>query len=803
MKQKKIVRKLHRDNRGSGLVMVLVMVAFLAILAAVMMFAAYDGYRMRLEDKQGKNNFYTAETVLDEINVGLQDEVSAALSKAYQDVMANYSLYETPARRSEKFYQIYYAELQSRLQKDSLHTSVYDPQKLRSYLSPEICGDGDGTTPADGSRAHFGTYGAIVESVYDSTDPSNPDDGIYTLALKSDGIVLKDLKVSYVNKQGYVSIITTDIRIALPRINFSQSATFPDLNKFCLIADNGLYAGNTRAGGSINVYGNVYAKSMELGKQTVGGRTFLESSAISFINATGSDTDVPLVVSKEDVQVHNGKISTQEATFWSKNIVLDSAEASLDGETYAKNDLKLQGLGSDLSLKGSYTGFGTSDSTKDDSSAILVNGRESSLDLSGLKSLNIGGHSFVSTASAALKKNEINGQASGLVADDYEPNDILMGESVAVKSNQLVYLVPPEVLGCRKLDDGTIGESVYNSNPMTIEQYQEIKSHPNKYVLLDGNRQVAALGYRKISDYMNQQTVAGGGAEYLPNVIVKQTNAGSLVYCFMQFKDEEAANQYFRDYYGVNSSEVEKYTKIYADAIKMPDTSDATLYLHLAGNVLTYENSDAQPKVTNATDSQGERKKIKELGQIRNETFQALTTKMVGDMSQISVEEQSKTVFNNVVNRDALTKMVDTYRENATLDHVILETEDTSKAVLLCKGNYTIDNTTPANIRMVVALGDVTVTKDFRGVVMAGGTVTVCDSNDADGKVSLNALSLEEFTELLQIKRHNDAENKDEYVLGIFWDGVSYAYQTNVTMDYGTQEISIADLIVYERWSKR
>lgn len=242
-------RKLHRDNRGSGLIMVLIMVAFLSILAAVLMFAAYGGYRMRVEDRQGKDNFYTAETVLDEINVGLQKEVSAALSKAYQEVMVNYSLYETPAKRGEKLYEIYYRELQKSLQLDDLHTSVYSVDKLRGYLSQELYGDGKGGIPADGSQTNFGSYGAIVESTQD------PD--VYTLALKSDGIVLKDLKVSYVNQRGYVSIITTDIRIALPRVNFSQSATFPDLNQYCLIADQGLYAGNTNPAGSIAIYGNV------------------------------------------------------------------------------------------------------------------------------------------------------------------------------------------------------------------------------------------------------------------------------------------------------------------------------------------------------------------------------------------------------------------------------------------------------------------------------------------------------------------------------------------------------------------
>ena len=74
--------QLNKDNRGSGLIMVLIMVAFLGILTAILMVAAYGGYKMRLADKQNKDNFYSVEAVLDEINVGLQEKASDALAIA-------------------------------------------------------------------------------------------------------------------------------------------------------------------------------------------------------------------------------------------------------------------------------------------------------------------------------------------------------------------------------------------------------------------------------------------------------------------------------------------------------------------------------------------------------------------------------------------------------------------------------------------------------------------------------------------------------------------------------------------------
>ena len=144
------------------MVMVIVIIAFIAILVSVLMFVSFSGYQMRAVDRRGKDNFYTAETVLDEINVGLQGEISGALSKAYNEVMNNFALYRSANARNKAFHEIYYKDLQERLRKSSAEENNYSVEKLQSYLSAGSLGDGDGT------RASFlsgtATYGAIVES---------------------------------------------------------------------------------------------------------------------------------------------------------------------------------------------------------------------------------------------------------------------------------------------------------------------------------------------------------------------------------------------------------------------------------------------------------------------------------------------------------------------------------------------------------------------------------------------------------------------------------------------------------------
>lgn len=789
MNKGSIIRKLHKDNRGSGLIMVLIMVAFLGILTGILMFTTYIGYQMRLVDKQGKDNFYTAETVLDEINVGLQSEISDALGDAYKKVMENYSIYETPEKRTEKLQEIYYNNLQVALQQDASETTRYNIDKLRSYVSAELLGNGDG------SYAGFDTYGAIIES--------NIGGDVYPLIADTTGkgLILQDLKITYVNERGYVSIITTDMRIALPAVNFAESSAAPDLNKYCVIADNGIKAGNTVNTGSIEISGDVYAESMVIGAQT---GTDYTGSTYLFVGGTDIEFKAPrpadgvseshnaTVVTKENVEIYNTTFTTTSVDLWSKNVVIESAAADLEGNTYLQNDLRLEGIDSEVKLSGTYTGFGTAYDAADNSSAIIVNGRNSSLDFSNLLSINISGHTFVSTSGASSGVSNVHDSDDSSV-------DVLMGESVAVKSNQLIYLIPPEALGCKILNDGTVGESVYRSNPMKITQYQEIKNNPDKYVLVDANRQVDALGGHKLSEYMDQQELAGGTADYRPIVVVKQTNAGSLCYCYIQFSDRESANKYFRDYYNVNSANVEKYTKIYADAIKMPDNLSNLVYIHLAGNMLTYEGNNFD--VIDATDSLSETKRAEQLAIVRGDMFAALTAKMVTNISQLSIEEQGRSVYNNIIDSNTLDNLVSSLRPSATNNSVTIYTEDGSKATIISTDNVTIDNATDEKVKLIVCSGDVRIKRDFEGTVIAGGEVIIGDEADTDKKVELSSLNVEDFTQLLQAKKEKDGTQY--YVLDVFRDGKNYAESTSTFTDKGTMEVDLSELIIYERWSKQ
>ena len=81
-----------------------------------------------------------------------------------------------------------------------------------------------------------------------------------------------------------------------------------------------------------------------------------------------------------------------------------------------------------------------------------------------MKNLTLAGNSYISLT----KAND------GITSEDGVSNtgvqDVMMGQSIAVKSDQLAYLVPAQCIGV-----DASGKTVLNgaSNPITLEQYKD------------------------------------------------------------------------------------------------------------------------------------------------------------------------------------------------------------------------------------------------------------------------------------------------------------------------------------------
>lgn len=769
MKTRDSFYKLYKDQSGSAMVMVLVAIAFIGILASILMFTAYAGYQMRLMDRQGKDSFYSAEKILDEINVGLQEKVSKALEAAYHKVMLNYGLLETAKKRNEELYKVYCEELKTSLSPPLGSVEEYDIEILRNFLSEESKGDGKNGVNANGSPEYFGTYGAILDS--------NANTGTYKMKLEDKGIILKDLKVTYVDKKGYVSIITTDIRLALPEVTFSQSSDFPDLNDYLFIAKEGLIT-QTASMGNIVLQGNLYAGCIQIGipgiqDALVKGVTYFKPMEGGIESASG------MVISKGAIEIGvKGELVTEKTELWAESIGVNASSVTLDGTTNVQNDLTLEGRGSQAKIKGEYFGFGTQENRAEKSSAILINGNESVLDLSLLDRFHVGGRAYIGSG------NEKN-------------KDVLMGESVAVKSNQLIYLIPPECLGW-EVKDGILLESKYGRNPLTKDQYEEIfVKDKDKFLPINADVPVAKLGGKTLSEYIKKEKIVGSEIpQYVPEVVFQQTNGETLVYCYLRFKDEVAANQYFQDYFGVNSEEIQRYTKFYAKEISLKNPENMA-YIHLAGNGLFLDDTD-HLYIQNANDDYSDRVMALEQSAMKQEEFKALTAKLLPNMIGLSETEQGKEPFENIIEET----VVEEYLLKFDLDGdgiVQINTLDGTKSTLVTNRKYVVDSNTPPEVSLIISLDEVKVVRNFQGLILTKDQIIV--RNESGSELQVKALPIEELTKCLLAKE--TLNSKDYYVMDLFKDGKNYGFTGQQAVDSGTHKIDISELIIYEHWTKK
>ena len=80
-----------KGNKGFSLITVIITVAFIGILGLLVLYLALQNFNMKITGIKGKDSFYTAEQALEEIRLGLQQDVGDAMSAAYIKVMEDYN----------------------------------------------------------------------------------------------------------------------------------------------------------------------------------------------------------------------------------------------------------------------------------------------------------------------------------------------------------------------------------------------------------------------------------------------------------------------------------------------------------------------------------------------------------------------------------------------------------------------------------------------------------------------------------------------------------------------------------------
>lgn len=820
------------ENQGFSLLTVIVAVSFIGILGLLVLYMSLANFNMKVTDIKGKKSFYTAEQALEEIRTGLQEDVGEAMAQAYIQVLETYSK-DTKATtdatldqiRQSDFNDLFVTKLSERL-KGSV-ANKYDINRLNGYLD------------INRNKSKDREFDLEKEALY-VTNPSGTDP-----LMKKDmqnGLVLKNLKVVYVDAVGHASIIETDIRLGIPKIQFPTPSTLPDLMNMIIVANKGIVCKNGTAGAETVIQGSVYAGLLDEYKTDENKQKNDGSDCVSVKIENNADLSVSLgdkFVCQGSIDIaQQGKFSCGGGTaLWAQGINLKSASVQLLGKTYLADDLTVQsGNNSNVTIRGEYYGFGNPDASKPGSvanmenynwidndttaalyneygrkdsalnSSIIINGKNTTMDLSGVQRLMLAGRNYIKGST-----------------------EIATGESLSVKGSQLAYLLPAELLGN--------GEQ---TNPMTYAQYNEITENRTKSIDILRDKPVAEWGNKTLSQIgVDEKNPVQ--ENYYPDNTAGDTG---YVYFYLNFTDSSKASAFMQYYYSKSNvnpetatgsdgtskktmkDKMDEYFSFYFGpnaGVTVNDPQTYTRYI-TKGNVLSYNGTKKAGTLNNATDTRtGSQLKEEEL-KYQNMWY-ALNRKMIisydllnekvmdhDDKTKVNHNEKKpdRSVFDNLVNETGLKQYIDghvTFSEqgyNVSLFDAGSENENLTAVMVDNEGKsaYHITADNVANLRLLLCTGDVEIEPGvkFSGIIMAKGKITL------GAGAQLISAPLE-AAKVFQAQSETDNVSPKNF----FWEGDKYVLGNSQTTDNSSSDIAsklsntydLAECVTYENWKKK
>ena len=671
----------HKDNRGASLLAVLILMVVVSAIAVVITKITIVNIQMKEVERGTKKNFYSADAIMDDLRTGAREQAETALENAYADVLQHYLDYTSGGKNAQDVFKQKYM--------NGLENYFADPMK----------------TPVDTTN-HEGNVvyrvagydtGKVKACILDGTQQDcfvAPADPKYEIDYGAGTFTLKGVRVVYKDAQDYETTITTDLVFSTPDMNFSGQSQVKEFMKYALIADQQI---NINAG-NVTVNGSAYA-----GKDGI------------LANNNGSGVIAgKTIITRGDIATKEGcalSIGNGNSSIWAENIQTtgnSSSTINIDGTAYVADDLALNGRESRVTLKGRYYGYnfqknyGTGDTVSTDadySSAIMINGKNSNLDMKGLKYLMLAGRTFISRKT------------------DTKNSDILMGESLAARTNQLAYYVPAEYV------DTATGKFLYREAGGTgIQAYDGMQEYATRINIAKDDLEAMLNSERPLVPYYYS-----GGVNY-----------------YLNFKSQQDANKFFSTYFDQNSGKIAGMAGVYLDKDALIINNN--LIMTLNGDIMYRTASDAafqEKAVTiqpdnwidgtglfwNFCSKMAVRYKSLELG--LKDNGQGVTVDNVRIMGTDEngheiVDKGVDPLFDKLIDRAAMVQEIEAHN---TSSNPAIRVYNPVADVYLIENDakeYRLSNAIAQGI--VVATGDVVVEGNFDGLIISGGRVSFNDN---------------------------------------------------------------------------
>ena len=686
----------HKDDRGASLLAVLILMVVVSAIAVVITKITIVNIQMKEVERGTKKNFYSADAIMDDLRTGAREQAETALENAYADVLQHYVDYTSGGKNAQDVFKQNYMNGLEKYFADPMKTPV-DTTNEQGNVVYRVAG-------YDADKVK----GCILDGTQQGCFVA-PADPKYEIDYGTGTFTLKDVRVVYKDAQDYETTITTDLVFSTPDMNFSGQSQVKEFMKYALIADDQI---NVNAS-NVTVDGSVYAG--------VGG-------IVASGNGTG-ELKGRMILTRGDIVADMGsalKVGDGNSSIWAENIMTtgkSAATLNVNGNMYVADDLALNAKESKVTLQGNYYGYnfqknyGAGDTVATDadfSSAIMINGKSSSLNIQNLKYLLLAGRTFISRGN-----NSSN-------------TDIQMGESIAARTNQLAYYVSDKYVKTEN------GEGVV----LKWNDAQNVRIGEKEYPI--GESDYAAsihVDPVKLDGWLNHA-----------NPIVPYYYTNGVNY-YLNFKSQQDANEFYAAYYAGNTGKAGGFAGTYLDKNALIIDEHNKVIMTLSGDIMyrtkpeeMFQEKAVTIEPDNWKDSAGLlwdycsklavsykslELGLKDFGQ--TVTPDQVRFSVTDENGHEKIDKSIDPLFDKLIDRSALQEEIAKHKNPGDAGFTVYHPADDV---------YLIDNTgvydLPTSITkgIVVATGSVKVSGNFEGLIISGGKVTF----DANVQVKGNKL---------------------------------------------------------------
>lgn len=800
------------NNEGSTLVMAIIAIAFVALLATVIMAASFANISMKRMENRSKNTFYTAESVLDEIRAGVGSDSIKVLGDSYEKVMTSmvrqgseYKYIINNEQANLEFKENFIEEMLGKLSANQLKFDVNEsvssntPAILnltKDYLNSFIQG-----YSASEKTAEVKSIGSIAAIKKNGTL-------YYTIILHDVVVAYKEEKAS----ENYFSNVTVDLDVTFPNISvdFAGGNKLAGFVEYVLITDKVLsIPGHTVNVNSAHIYSgegiNITSNDDGAGSLNVSG----------MVVSSDGDTKNPNVVTRNDIVVrgsakYRSSFTVNGGDIWCSNLTLDSylgtgggksdisagADVSIDAlsNAFLADDLNIYGQNSSATIGGNFYGYkydGTANNNHATSSAIIISGDASLLRMN-VNKLIIGGRSYIDIAS--------HGQ------------DYMTGESLSVKADQDLYLVDSKYLYSNI------------SNPTSKAAWEHVVSDQANPLINDTGAPLTNFSGFFASDLLDSTQPLS----------IKEV--GSYIYIYYNFSSKDATTEYVRRILGGQNAELKAKLNSYFSGVFSNGASSgvsitagsmysAGMLMQTSGSVVnntgssqsgiidnvTYANNtglmDTSVFQLTSTDLDNRFKILRallvDIPELKNGTKyivndQAAALKEFYDNYELADGELDKNAVHNIVDFSLLDT---SHPENFYNDEGTLLMYDSGMIKIAIAGDYIVPDEVKGGV--IVVNGNVKLNHDFKGLIICTGNLII--SNNAT--VTTDATMVENLIKNEYPFNDGALTEEDKQVENLKFRDYFYAYkQIGTDEDSGEiikiESLSYKDIIGCNNWRK-